>query len=208
MTTIRKSTRILVLGTIAGLLYTATFAASAEASPVWKLNGTELGGSETTLSHATESSLTIPGLTTTCKPFVYAMTISNAAGTGKGSVTEVPLSNCSTGSKTCTVSKITAEKLPWTAKLTTVGGSNYLVIEGIRLGILYAGEECVLDGVLVVVSGSAGGLFDSATESVTFSSASFSATGTALKALGQSIKWTGTFLMLATGAHIGESLTV
>lgn len=196
------------LATIAGLLCAATFAAGAEASPVWKFNGAELGGSETTLSHANTSSLTVPGVTTTCKPFVYAMTISNSAGTGKGSVTEVPLSNCSTSSKACTVSEITAENLPWPTKLTTVSSSDYLVIEGFKVGILYAGEECVLNEVLVVVSGSAGGLFENATESVTFSSASFTATGTALKALGQPVKWTGTFTMLATGGHIGESLTV
>jgi hypothetical protein len=184
------------------------FATSAEASPVWLFNNAELTGSETTLSHAGESSLTIPGLTTSCEPFVYAMTISNSAGTGKGSITSAPLSNCFTSSKQCTVKSIAAEKLPWAAKLTTVSASDYLVIEGIRLGIAYAGEECALGGIVVVVTGTAGGLFDDATESVTFSSASFTATGTALKALGQSIKWTGTFTMLATGLHIGESLTV
>lgn len=204
----RKSIRTFTLSTIAALLCAAALAAGAGASPAWKFNATELVGSETTLSHAVQSSLTIPGLTTTCKPTVYGMTISNFAGTGKGSVTEMPLSNCSTSSKFCTVDTIGAEKLPWAAKLTTIAASNYLIVEGFRLSIVYGGELCALNETLVVVTGSAGGLIDNTTESVTFNSASFSATKTALKALGQPVIWTGTFTMLATGAHVGESLTV
>jgi len=196
-----------MLGMVVSLLWGATFASSASAL-VWKFNGVTLAGSETLLSRAPESSLTIPGLTTTCKPFVYVMTISNPGGVGSGSVTEVPLSNCFTSSKVCTVKAISAEALPWTAKLTPVAGSSYLVIEGIKLSILYAGEECVLGETLVTVKGSAGGLIDNSTESVTFSSASFTATGTSLKALGQPIKWIGTFTMIPTGFYIGQSLSV
>ncbi|HEU4945479.1 MAG TPA: hypothetical protein VFT10_10000 [Solirubrobacterales bacterium] len=196
------------LSAIAALLCTAALAASAAASPVWKFNGAELVGSETTLSHATESSLTIPGLTTTCEPFVYGMTISNSSGTGKGSITEVPLSNCFTSSKFCTVKTISAEKLPWAAGLSTISSSHYLTIEGVRLSILYGGALCALNETVAVITGSAGGLIDNATESVTFNAASFAATKTALKAFGQTVEWTGTFTMLGTGAHIGESLTV
>jgi hypothetical protein len=204
----RKPAGVLLLGATVSLLWAATFASSASAV-VWKFNGVTLAGSETLLSHALESSFTVPGLTTTCKPFVYGMTISNPGGGGGiGSITEVPLSNCFTASKSCTVKTIGAEALPWAAKLTSVAGSSYLVVEGIKLGILYEGEECVLGETLVVIKGSAGGLIENATESVTFSSASFTATGTSLKALGQSIKWTGSFRMIPTGSHIGQSLSV
>jgi len=204
MTTIRKPVRVLALGLIAGLLWGFPLASSAEASPLWHVNGKLLEEPEATLSHATESSLTIPGLTTSCKPFVYKMTISGSTG----SVTSVPLSNCFTNVKACTVASIKAQKLPWSAKLVTVETSNYLVIEGINLAILYAGEECVLSETTVEVTGSAGGLYDNATESVTFSAATISATKTSLKALGAAIDWTGVFTMLTTGLRIGESLTV
>jgi hypothetical protein len=160
------------------------------------------------VSHALESSFTIPGLTTTCEPFVYVMTISNSAGTGEGSVTALPLSNCFTNSKACTVKSIAAQGLPWPAVLTTVSAKNYIVIKNIKVSILYAGAECVLGGVQVVVKGSAGGLIDNTTESATFDSSSFTATGTSLSALGTSIEWNGVFRMIATGSHIGESLTV
>lgn len=200
----RKLTSVFLGSALAAMAFTVAFAANASAA-AWKFNGTALTGSETLVSHALESSITIPGLTTTCKPFVYVMTISNPAGVGKGSITEVPLSNCSTNTKVCTVAAIGAKALPWGASLTTVTGSNYLVIEGFKLGILYGGEECALSGTEVVIKGTAGGLIENATESVTFSSASFTATGTSL---GSGIKWSGTFRMIATGAHIGQSLSV
>ena len=200
----RKLTSAFLKSILAAMVLMATFAANASAV-AWKFNGTALTGSETLVSHALESSLAIPGLTTTCKPFVYVMTISNPGGVGKGSITEVPLSNCSTNVKACTVTSIEAKALPWTANLTTVAGSNYLVIEGFKLSILYAGEECVLGGTEVVIKGTAGGLIENATESVTFNSASFAATGTSL---GSGIKWNGAFRMIATGSHIGQSLSV
>ena len=199
----RKLTSAFLGSIFAAMLLTAAFAANASAV-VWKFNGTTLAGSETLVSHALESSLTVPGLTTTCKPFVYVMTISNPGGVGKGSITEVPLSNCSTNTKACTVSKIEAEGLPWTAGLTAVGASSYLVIEGFKLSILYGGEECALNETEIVIKGTAGGLIDNATESVTFSPSSFTATGTSL---GAGVKWNGTFRMIATGSHIGQSLS-
>lgn len=200
----RKSAGALALGTIVGLLWAASFASSASAV-AWKFNSTALTGSETLVSHALEGSISFPGLTTTCKPFVYVMTISNSGGAGKGSITEVPLSNCSTSSKACTVAAISVKALPWTTKLTTVTTSNYLIIEGFKLGILYAGAECVLDGTEVVIKGTAGGLINNGTESVTFSAASFTATGTSL---GMGTEWNGSFRMLGTGADIGQSLSV
>jgi hypothetical protein len=200
----RKRARIFVVGAIVSVLCGATFASGATATPIWKLNGHTLEEPEATLSHAVESSLAIPGVTTTCEPFVYKMTIFGSAG----SITKMPLRNCFTNKPACTVSSIEAEKLPWAAKLVTVGASNYLVIEGFKLTIVFGGEECVLFETAVAITGSAGGLIDNASESVAFSPSSFSATGTSLKALGQPSTWNGTFTMLTTGLHIGESLTV
>ena|SRR6188472_268566 len=200
----RERARIFAVGAIASVLCGATFASGAAATPIWKLNGHTLEEPEATIGHALASSLAIPGVTTTCEPFVYKMTISGSTG----SITKMPLSNCFTNKPVCTVSSIEAEKLPWAAKLVTVGASNYLVIEGFKLTIVFGGEECVLFETAVTITGSAGGLIDNASESIAFSSSSFSATGTSLKALGQSSTWTGTFTMLTTGFHIGESLTV
>ena len=64
-----------------------------------EVQGKELEGSETIVGAAIDSSLTIPGLTTKCENFLYKLTIENGAGTGKGSVTELPLYNCTTNSQ-------------------------------------------------------------------------------------------------------------
>src|SRR5882672_11429641 len=85
----------------------AVFAASASATPAWKFESKSLEGSEVILGGALESSMTIPGMTTTCENFLYKLSIKNEAGTGKGEVTEVPLYNCTTSSpKVCGVEKI------------------------------------------------------------------------------------------------------
>jgi len=198
------SARSFALGMITALLWVVAPASGAEATPLWHINGKVLEEPEAALGHATESSLAIPGLTTSCKPFVYKMTI---FGSG-GSVSSLPLSNCFTNSNACTVASIEAQKLPWSAKLVTVGTSNYLVIENFNLAILYAGEECALGETTATVTGTAGGLYDDVTESVTFNATTFKATKTQLKALGSSVEWTGVFTMLTTGLHIGASLTV
>jgi hypothetical protein len=65
-----------------------------------------------------------------------------------------------------------------------------------------------LMGTLAVVKGTAGGLIDNTTESVTFNSSSFAATKTELKALGSKIEWNGVFTMIATGALIGQSISI
>lgn len=203
----RKRLTTLTLCTLTCLFCAASFAASAGASPAWFLNGVELEGKETTLNHAGESSLTVPGLTTTCEPFVFLATISNLAGTGQASVGNVPLSNCDTNSPQCEVSTIGAET-PWSGHLTTISGDDYLILEGVKLNVLYTGEECVLNEILVKYAGTAGGLIDNETESVSFDEASFAATKTGLKALSAKAEWEGVFTMIATGAHVGQSLTV
>jgi hypothetical protein len=186
----------------------AMFATSASAAPAWKFESKSLEGTEVILGGAYESALTVPGLTTKCENFLYKLTVKNEAGTGKGEVTEVPLYNCHTNSSACTVKTITAEKLPWASHLATVSTTNYIIIEGVKVPILYAGKECVLGGTLVTVSGSAGGSIDNVAETATFSSTTLSATGTELKALGQKIEWSGLFPTEAFQWHREQALSV
>lgn len=204
----RKTRNVFGGVALAALVISAVFASSAGASPVWKFNGSELTGSETIVGGALESSMTIPGLTTKCENFLYKLTIKNEAGLGKGEVTELPLYNCTTDSSACTVSTIGAEKLPWPSKLSTVSSSNYIVIEGVKVGILYSGAECALGETLVTVKGTAGGLVDNAAETATFSASSFSATKTELKALSTAIEWNGVFPTEAFEWHREQALTV
>ena len=181
--------------------------ARASAAPAWKFEGKSLEGTEVVLGGAIESSLTIPGLTTKCENFLYKLTIKNEAGTGKGSVTELPLYNCTTNSKACTVETIGAEKLPWAAQLTTFGTTNYIIIEGVKVGILYAGEECVLGGTLATVTGSAGGSIDNTAETATFNSTTL-LQRTSLKALGQKIEWNGALPDRSFQWHREQALSV
>jgi hypothetical protein len=186
----------------------AMFATTASATPAWKFETKALEGTETVLGGAIESSMTVPGLTTKCANFLYKLNIKNEAGSGKGEVTEVPLFNCTTNSKACTVDKIGAEKLPWASKLSTFTPSNYIIIEGVKVGILYGGEECVLGETLVTVTGSAGGVVDNTAETATFNSTTLSASKTELKALSQKIEWNGLFPTEAFQWHREQALSV
>ena len=187
----------------------ALLATSASAAPAWKFEGKALEGSEVVMGAALDSSLTIPGLTTKCANFLYKVTIKNESGTGKGEVTELPLYNCTTSSPAvCTVDSIGAEKLPWASKLTTVSTTNYIVIEGVKVAILYGGEECALGETLVIVSGSAGGSIDNTAETATFNSTTLSATKTELKALSTKIEWNGLFPTEAFQWHREQAISV
>lgn len=203
----RKSTRVFLGGLLAALMLSAVFAGPAMAGPAWKFNGTELKGTETILGGAEKSGLGMWGMTTTCDNFLYEVDIWNSEGTGKGNVTSLPLYNCYTNS-TCTVAAIEAEAFPWPANLTTVSGSHYLVVKGVNVWVLYGGWFCPLWGVWVNVTGSAGGLINNTNETATFSSSSFKATGTQLKALGESVEWNGVFPTEAFEWHRGESISV
>lgn len=185
----------------------AVFATSAAAAPAWKFESKSLEGSEVILGGALESSMTIPGLTTTCENFLYKLSIKNESGTGKGEVTELPLYECTTDSEVCAVEKIGAEKLPWASHLTTVSSNPYIVIEGVKVGILYSGEECAVSETLVTVTGSAGGLISNAEETATFNEATLSATGTSLKALSTKIQWNGIFPTEAFQWHREQAIS-
>jgi len=204
----RKAKSIFGRVALTALVISAVFAGSAGASPTWKFEEKELTGSEVVLGAAVESSLTIPGLTTKCENFLYKLTIKNEAGIGKGEVTELPLYNCTTNSNACTVSSIAAEKLPWLSHLATFSSKNYVVIEGVKVGILYSGEECVLGGTLVIVKGSAGGLIDNTAETATFNATTLSASATELRALAQKIEWNGVFPTEAFQWHRTQPLSV
>lgn len=204
----RKTTRVFGLGVFLALLASAALAASASASPAWNFEAKELTGSETILGAALDSSMTVPGLTTKCANFLYKVTINNKEKTGEGKVTELPLYECTTNSKYCTVKTIGAQELPWNANLSKVESSNYIVISGVKVTITYAGELCALGGTTVTVKGSAGGLIDNATETATFNAASFKATKTELKALGSAIEWNGVFPTEAFEWHREQALTV
>lgn len=204
----RKATRTLLGAALAAMLASAVLAGSAGAAPVWKFEGKELTGTETIVGAAEDSTMTLPGLVTDCENFLYKVKISNSLGTGKGEVTELPLYDCGTNSEACTVESITAEKLPWATKLTTVSTSHYIIIEGVRVGIYYGGEECVLSEVLATVTGTAGGIIDNVTESATFNATTFKSTGTKLSALGSSVEWKGFFPTEAFEWNREKALTV
>lgn len=194
-------------GLLAALMLCAAFAASAGAAPAWKFNGKALEGTETILGGAEKSGLTMWGFTTTCDNFLYQVDIKNEAGTGKGNITSLPLFGCYTNS-TCTVEAIEAENFPWPSELKTVSSNNYLIVKGVDVWVLYGGWFCPLWGVWAHVTGTAGGLINNTTESATFNPSSFSATGTSLTSLGETVEWNGVFPTEAFKVHRGEAISV
>jgi hypothetical protein len=182
----------LALALVAVVALSSVATAAASAAPIWKFNGTELSGNETIVGGALSSSLAIPGATTTCAHFLYNMKIKNSGGTGKGEITEVPLYECSTSSEVCTVTSVTAEKLPWPTHLETVGTKDYLFVEGVFVTIVYAGNKCALAG-RQRVSGTAGGVVENSAQTATFDKATFEATGAVLKVGSSPVEWNGVF---------------
>jgi hypothetical protein len=182
--------------------------ATASASPAWKFNGTELSGSETILGAATSSSMTIPGVTTECKHFLYNMKISNSGGKGKGEITELPLFECTTSTSGCTVASIEAKKLPWSTHLESLWGNNYLIVEGVDVEVVYGGSLCVYAGIPITVSGSAGGIVENSTETATFNNGTIVATGTGLWSGFSWVEWNGVFPTEAFGTHRLQSISV
>lgn len=204
----RKSIGVIGLLALVALMLSTAFASSASAAPAWKFNGEELKTSEVILGAAEKSALTIPGLTTSCENFLYELSISNSSGTGTGKLTQMPLFNCYTNSKACTVGSIGAQGLPWSSHLSNFESKPYIVIEGVKVNIFYEGEECVLSETLVVVTGSAGGSINNTTESATFNNTTLSTSKTELKALAQKIEWNGVFPTEAFQTHRLQPLSV
>jgi len=198
---------VILAAVLATLALGSVFTGIASAAPQWKFNGTALSGKEDVLGAAISSSMTIPGMTTTCEHFLYNMGIENASGTGKGEIKELPLFECHT-SGACVVEAIEARALPWPTHLMTVAEKQYLFVEGVEVGILYEGPLCPIAETEMVVKGTAGGLISNATETATFNSSSFSATGAQLKVGGTPIEWNGVFPTEAFEWHREESLSV
>jgi hypothetical protein len=202
---------MLVAGALAALALCAATAGAASAAPEWRFGGKLLSGAtETVELKATKASLTIPGLTTTCEPFVFELKVENpgGGGAGVGKVTGVQLNNCYTNSKFCPVEWAQAASTPWPVRLTTVAGQDYLIIEGVKIAFMYGGEECALSEIEVLVTGTAGGVINDITHTVTFTSSTFLATGTQLKALSSKIEMNGVFAIAATGTNAGLAVTV
>jgi hypothetical protein len=201
---LRKSILVLASMMALGLSVTAT----ASASPAWKFNGSELTGSETLLGAATSSSMTIPGVTTECKHFLYNMKISNSGGKGKGEITELPLFECTTQTAACSVASIAAKNLPWPTHLTSLWGNNYLIVEDVDVEVVYGGALCAYAGIPITVSGSAGGIVENGTETATFDNSTILATGTGLWVGFSWVEWNGVFPTEAFGAHREQQLEV
>ena len=200
----REAARILSTAVVV-LVIGSAFADGAAAAPAWRFGLAELIGSESIAGGAVKSTLTVPGLTTTCD-FSYGMKIANSAGTATGKINEMTLSNCVTNSKVCTVESAVAEGLPWSVRGVTVVSSSYVIFEGVKFTLLYGGEECALNEIAATFTGTAGGLYNNSTGTFTFSSASFSATKTAIKALKTTIEWNALFTTEALGPHKGQIL--
>lgn len=193
---------------LAYLASSAALAGTAQAVPAWYFGGEELVGKETILVSGVKSSMSVFGFATKCEDFDPVLTISNASGTGQGSVMEAPISNCTTNDPACSVKAIEAEKFPWAVNLTTVSSVPYVVIKGIRISVLYTGIECVLDETLVAFTGTAGGSYTNAIEVLTFSPATLKTTGTKLSAFNSQVDWDAIFTTEALGFHNGEELTI
>jgi hypothetical protein len=199
---------IALLVSLAFLAVGAVTASAASASSPWEFNGTELTGTETVLGIAHPSTLSIPGLTMTCGHMLIFMKIDNSAGAGKGEVTKLLSYECSVAGGTCKVETVEPEKLPWPLHVTTTLGKNYVVIEGIRIELVLTGELCPFEGSPIIIKGTAGGLFNNATSTLTFDAATFTATGTSLKVGSSSIEWAAAFPLEALGKHSGEALEI
>lgn len=203
----RRAIGLLPIWLLAALLGSAAFAVGAGASPVWKFEHKELSGSESIAGSAGESSLIASGVETTCKEVTYGITISNEGGIAKGKFNEVPFKNCFTNVSECAIESVTAEKLPWATHGTVVVSTSYLLLEGIKIVVRYVpNENCVLDGVVLPYTGSAGGKYDNSKGTFTFDPSGFKATGTEIKVLGTPVEWSDVFTTEALGPHKGQTL--
>jgi hypothetical protein len=189
---IRLDYRRAVLVGLVAMTLGMTVAATANAAPVWSFKKVALVGEEVMVGAAINATITIPSAPIECKYFLFNMKIFNFEG-GKGTITELPMFECATSDRSCSVTSIEAEKLPWAAHVAEFVGHDYLVIEGVKIGIVYGGALCPFAGERLVVKGSAGGLIEEKPQTVTFNNASYKATGTALKLGTAAVELTGVF---------------
>lgn len=201
----RKATWITMISVVAALTASAALASSAVAAPVWRAAGTPLTGSETVTAETSASTLTVPGLATTCVATV-TMTISNSGAKGVATVESMAFSGCGTNG-VCTVEKANALSTPWSGSTSVVSKSNYLTIEGFTNKIVYGGELCAAP--TVTYKGSVGGLFDNSSSKLIFNEASAAATGAVLKSIGTTkTGYDAEYEVRMTGSHAGQALTL
>jgi hypothetical protein len=200
------SKKIAFLATLAAVALSAMAPSAASANPAWRFGGTELSGTEAVLGIAHSSTLSIPGAPITCEHLLLFMKISNSVP-GKGEVTKLLPYDC-TATASCTVKSIAAEKLPWPAHTAKDMGKDYVVLENVQIGLEFSGELCAISESFVTIKGTAGGLYENATSTLTFNKASAETTGTSLKVGSSTVEWTGLFPMEALGVHSAEALEV
>jgi hypothetical protein len=183
-------------------------APAAGAAPLWKFNGHLLVGAETVLAKTIDERFAIPGLPTECAHGTMLLEITNSstvASGGSARVEEFLTEGCTSGS-VCHLERLEARKLPWPGHLATVGAKNYLVLEGMEIEALYGGPECAFAEMPIFIKGSAGGVIEPSTETITFNKTTESATGTTLKVGASTVEWAALFATEAQGAHKGEAL--
>lgn len=205
----RGAIGILALVLSVALSAAATWASGASAAPVWKFGVAELKEPESIGGGSGKSSLTIPGIGMTCNRFPYEMTVFNEASVAEGEITEAAADECATNT-TCDIESLSVEGLPWKLRGATVEVekklANYIIVEGVKITVVYVGDLCALDEIPVTYAGSAGAKYDSASGTFTLSAANSKATGAQMKALGSTAEWTGVFSTEALGLHGGEAL--
>ena len=152
--------------------------------------------------------MTIPGLTTKCENFLYKLTIENASGTGKGSLTEMPLYNCTTNSKVCTVKTIGAEKLPWASHLATFEPPTTSSSKGSKSASSTPGNHACWGKPWSPSPARPAAKSTTRRKPPRLTRARLSATKTELKALGQKIEWNGLFPTEAFQWHREQALSV
>jgi hypothetical protein len=204
----RGTTSVLARSVIAALALALLAGSSAEAKSFWQFDGETLSGSEKVIGDAVLGGFSFPGMTTTCKKMHYAMTIYNGAEVGQAELKSLSLTTCVGDEEDCFVESSEAQNLPWPGHLETDEGSPYLVFAGIEVALLYGDENCVIGEFPFSMTGSAGALFENATESFSFDAASANATATKLKAGGAAAVLEAGFTTEATGVHEGEALSV
>lgn len=196
-----------VMSVLAALTASAALANAAGAAQ-WKSNGTPLSGSESVVAETSASTLTVPGLATTCKASL-SMTISNSGGVGVATVNSMSLSGCATGNGNCTVTSATAPGTPWSGATSVVGANSYLKITGFENWITYGGELCAASELTFKYRGSVGGLFNNANSTLKFDAASAEATGASLKSIGETkTGYEAEYKVRQTGANAGQVLTL
>jgi len=190
----RKKLLLLVPGAAAAVLVTmAVGFAAASSQPKWYIGGSELKESETLGGVAEPSALKADGVTTECQHSYYVAEIFNSGGIGKGSLTSLPVFNCSAAGHNCTLNKVEPTNLPWAMHDEFVGTKPYVVIEGVDIEVSYSGFGCPLLGTHQV-TGSIGGALEAGSQTTVFNAGTASATGTSLKALGfVPVELTGTY---------------